>query len=119
MNQPAPLYSDATTAAGLIFTSGQIPDDSDGTVPEAMDQQVHQVFDNLDKVLTNHGSSLADILQITVYLRDIVGDFDTYNAVYRERMLPHATPARTTVEVSTFRGTKRIELQAIAKRTRP
>lgn len=54
------------------------------------------------------------MLHVTVYLRDIAGDFEIYNAVYRERMLPHATPARTTVQVANFRGDKRIELHAIA-----
>lgn len=108
------LYSETSSAVGLIFTSGQIPGDAKGFVPESMSEQVHQAFDKLEDVLRQSGSSLANVLQVTVYLLDIVGDFEIYNAVYRERMLPHATPARTTVQVATFRGDKRIELQAIA-----
>lgn len=66
-------------------------------------------------MLHEHGSSLAGVPQLTVYLLDIFGDFDTYGAVYRERMLPFATPARTTVQVARFRGAKRIEQHAIVR----
>lgn len=114
-NQPKPLYTDAVCGGGLVFTSGQIPGNPDGSVPIDMAEQVHQVFDGLDKALSTQGCTISDVLTVTVYLLDIEGDFEVYNAVYRERMLPFATPARTTVQVAKFRGQKRIELQAVAK----
>lgn len=115
MTDTQPLYSSATVGGGLIFTSGQIPGGPDGTVPTSMTEQAGQVFDSLEKALADQGGTLADVLQVTVFLGNIVDDFDDYNAVYRQRLLPHATPARTTVEVSRFRGDKRIELHAIAR----
>lgn len=110
---PAVPLTEATAGAGLIFTSGQLPRRPDGTVPDGFGEQVTQTLDNLESVLSRAGSSFAGLLKVTVYL-DSLDDFDEYNKIYRERLQPLGFPARTTVEVSRFRGACRIEMDAIA-----
>lgn len=106
-------YADIAIGGGLIFTSGQIPISDDGTVPADFGDQVSQVLSNLEATLQKVGSNLDSILKITVYL-DSLDDFDVYNRIYIEKLSTHGLPPRTTVEVSRFRGTKRIELDAVA-----
>lgn len=106
-------YADIAIGGGLIFTSGQIPISDDGTVPADFGDQVSQVLSNLEATLQKVGSNLDSVLKITVYL-DSLDDFDIYNRIYIEKLSTHGLPPRTTVEVSRFRGTKRIELDAVA-----
>lgn len=106
-------YADLATGGGLIFTSGQIPTSADGTTPEAFADQVTQTLANLEQTLQLAGAGLKDLLKVTVYLASL-DDFDEYNKIYTAKLADVGLPARTTVEVSRFRGTKRIELEAVA-----
>lgn len=106
-------YADLAIAGGLIFTSGQIPTAHDGTTPEAFGDQVTQTLANLEQTLQLAGSGLNNLLKVTVYLASL-DDFAEYNKIYIDKLKDTGLPARTTVEVSRFRGTKRIELEAIA-----
>lgn len=109
----APLpYSRATIGAGLVFTSGHLPVAEDGTTPEDFTGQVVLTLDNLENTLRAAGSSLSDLLRVNVYLASL-DDFDAYNRIYIEK-IGSDYPSRTTVEVTRFRGTKRIEIDAIA-----
>ncbi|MGY2747381.1 RidA family protein [Arthrobacter sp. UYCu723] len=110
--KPRP-YSASAATAGIIYLCGQIPARDDGTVPADIAGQVAQAFDNLEAALTQAGSSLSDLLKLTVFLADL-DEFDDYNAAYLTRLSGHPLPPRTTVEVARFRGEKRIEIDAVA-----
>lgn len=107
--------ADSTEAAGLIFTSGQLPRRANGTVAEDFDEQVTQVLDNLEATLNRAGSSFAGLLKVNVYLANL-DDFERYNKIYTARLESSGFPARTTVEVSRFRDASRLEIDAIAVR---
>lgn len=109
-NQP---YADLAVGGGLIFTSGQIPTAPDGSTPELFGDQVVQTLSNLEQTLALAGATLQSLLKVTVYLASL-DDFDEYNKIYIEKVHTAGMPTRTTVEVARFRGTKRIELEAIA-----
>jgi len=51
-----------------------------------------------DKVLEAAGTSLANVVKVGVFLRDMK-DFDTFNQVFRE-YFKGVQPARTTVEAA-------------------
>ncbi|MBX7443387.1 MULTISPECIES: RidA family protein [unclassified Arthrobacter] len=106
-------YADVAIGGGLIFTSGQIPTSADGTTPEAFGDQVKQTLENLEQTLKLAGAGLGDLLKVTVYLASL-DDFAEYNRIYTDKLTHAGLPTRTTVEVSRFRGTKRIELEAVA-----
>ena len=125
---PAPLgnYSHAIKAAGLLFVSGQgardartgkergVVLDSAGNVVEYdIAEQTKAVLNNLANVLQNAGCSLKDLVDITVFLKDM-SDFAEYNEVYSQYFNFENPPARTTVQVAGLPGNNFIEIKAIA-----
>jgi 2-iminobutanoate/2-iminopropanoate deaminase len=106
MTSPVPVpasgsgaYSPLRRAGPFIFLSGQLPIDPSTAfmAPEDIESQTRQVVANVDRLLRSADASLADIVSVTAYLRDI-SDWDSFNAVYRT-LMPSPLPARTTVGV--------------------
>jgi 2-iminobutanoate/2-iminopropanoate deaminase len=106
-------YSGAARFGELVWTAGQVPTRSDGTIPEDFAEQVAVTLDNLETTLRHAGSGLDAILKVNTYLSS-VDDFETYNTVYLERLRPYGLPPRTTVEIARFPPPMRIELEAVA-----
>lgn len=108
---PGGPYSHAVSAAGLVFLSGQRPQNpATGEIPDEVDAQTRQVLTNITSVLRTCGCNLADVVKVQVHLADL-GDFDRVNEVYKEFFQP-PYPARTTVG-SALRGI-RVEIDVIA-----
>ncbi|HEU5350288.1 MAG TPA: RidA family protein [Terracidiphilus sp.] len=111
-------YSQAIRAANLVFTAGQIPLDpaSGKVVSGGISEQTTRVLENLKAILESAGSSLANVVKATVYLKDM-GDFAAMNAVYdgymaSDEMIP---PARTTVEVARLPRDVLVEIDFVAE----
>lgn len=107
-------YSQAVRAGDLIFLSGQLPiDPSSGALLEGdVAAMTRQIFANIAAILTAAGSSLAQIVKVTVFLADM-GDFATMNGAYAE-FFPSEPPARSTVQVARLPKDARIEIEVIA-----
>ncbi|MEJ5338943.1 MAG: Rid family detoxifying hydrolase [Aquificaceae bacterium] len=100
---PKPIgpYSQAISAGGFLFLSGQIGIDPDtGKLREGFKEQARQVFENIDAILQSAGIDRSRIVRVVVYLKDM-GLFREFNTHYEEyfRDVP-VKPVRTTVEVS-------------------
>jgi 2-iminobutanoate/2-iminopropanoate deaminase len=115
---PAPFqgapYSQAISAGGLVFVSGQLalrPDHAD-IVGDSITEQTEQVFANLRSILEAAGSGLDLLVKTTVYLADL-GDFGGMNEVYA-RHVGDAPPARATIEVAALPSGAKVEIEAIA-----
>jgi 2-iminobutanoate/2-iminopropanoate deaminase len=111
--QGAP-YSQAISAAGLVFVSGQLalrPDHAE-IVGDSITEQTEQVFANLRAILEAAGTGLDRLVKTTVYLTDL-GDFTGMNEVYA-RHVGDAPPARATIEVSALPSGAKVEIEAIA-----
>lgn len=111
-------YADATVFGDLIWTSGVIPKQADGTISSSFDVQAATVVANLERVLETAGGGLDTLIKTNVYLESL-GDFPTFNEIYVERIGPHGLPPRTTVEIARFRPPMRIEIEAVAHRRNP
>jgi 2-iminobutanoate/2-iminopropanoate deaminase len=116
---PAPFqgapYSQAIKAGGFVFVSGQLglaPGASE-MVGSTIGEQTEQVFDNLEVILTEAGSSLERIVKTTVFLADLA-DFQGMNEVYARRV-GDSPPARSTIEVAGLPSGALVELEAIAE----
>jgi 2-iminobutanoate/2-iminopropanoate deaminase len=99
----------------LLFLSGQAPIDGNGQLVGVGDfaAQAAQVFANLERVLRAGGSSLANVLKVTIFLRDM-GNFPKIVAL-RGRYFTPPYPADTIVEVSSLYSPEAlIEIEAIA-----
>ena len=107
-------YSQAVTADGLVFASGQIALDpaSGQLAPGGVDRQTEQVLRNLSAVLEAAGSSLDLVIKTTIYLANM-DDFATVNEAYG-RFFSVDPPARATVEVSRLPKGALVEIDAIA-----
>ncbi len=115
---PRPIgpYSQAIIAGDLIFVSGQIPiDPSTGRiVSDDFKEQVRRALENVKAILEAGGSSLDDVVKVTVYLKD-PSKFQDFNQVYSE-YFKGSFPARTTVFVNDLPAGAQIEVDVIAVR---
>ncbi|MCC6176995.1 MAG: RidA family protein [Chloroflexi bacterium] len=114
----ARAYSPAVAFGDLIFTSGlTAADPVSGAIPTGIEAQTRRCFEKLDDILQAGGSSLGQVLRVTVYLTDVAAQQAPMTAVYRE-VFPADPPARTTVQVAALSSPdKLIEIEAIAART--
>lgn len=107
-------YSQAITANGLVYCSGQVALDPATGEPVTGDVSVQtaRVIDNLEAVLVAAGSDLAHVVKTTVYLTDL-GAFATMNTVYAARFGDHR-PARATVGVASLPKGLQVEIDCVA-----
>ena len=116
-NAPAAIgpYSQAVVSNGFAFVSGQVPlDPATGKIIDGdIAGQTQQVLENLKAVLEACGSSLAQVVKTTVYLKDM-GEFAGMNEVFA-RYFPENPPARATIEAARLPRDVRIEIDCIAE----
>ncbi len=107
-------YSQAVVANGFAFLSGQIPIDpaTNKLIEGDAAAQTVRVLENLKGVLEACGSSLAQVVKTTVFLK-YMGDFAAMNEVYG-RYFPENPPARATVEAARLPRDVRIEIECVA-----
>lgn len=112
--RPAGHYTPGLVYNGLVFVSGQGPEDPRtgqfaGTTIEV---QTEQALRNVEAILQAAGSGLDRVLQMTIYLTDI-GLWPGMNAAYSRVMGSHK-PTRAAVPVRDMNPGMLIEIQAIA-----
>ena len=113
--EPISHYTDAVRFGNLLFISGMVGVDAQGRVIGKGDvvAQARATFDNLKHILESEGASFADVLKVTVYLRN-VEDRARINPV-RAEFFGDARPASTLVEVSKLVAPELlIEVEAVA-----
>ncbi len=111
-------YAQAIRTGSLVFTAGQIALDpvTGLVVPGGIAEQTTRVLENLKAILEAAGSSLAQTVKATVFLKDF-NDFAAMNAVYGAYLAPAgiAAPARSTVEVSRLPKDVLVEIELVAE----
>ncbi|HEX4925084.1 MAG TPA: Rid family hydrolase [Bdellovibrionales bacterium] len=126
--KPVGAYPHARRVGDLLYLSGvgprqpgtnEIPGgpvrDSQGK-PLNYDvaAQTHAVIKNVKDILEASGSSLENVLDVSVFLIDMDRDFPTFNKVYAE-YFGTIQPTRTTVAVTALPTPIAVELKVIAK----
>lgn len=99
----------------LLFISGQTALNDDGKLVGVgdFDTQAQKAFENLEKVLKAGGSSLKNIVKVTIMLRDM-GNFEKI-VTLRAKYFTAPYPADTILEVSSlFSPDALIEIEATA-----
>ncbi|HUO36122.1 MAG TPA: RidA family protein [Candidatus Acidoferrum sp.] len=109
-------FSDGIVAGNTLYIAGQQGTDAKGNLPDGIGPQTQAALDNIAKVVKQAGFQMSDIVSVTVYLSDI-HDFPEMNKVYRT-VLPDPKPARATVQVAGLVNGAKIEISAIAVKTR-
>ena len=110
---PRAAYSTYVQTGGLIFIAGQVAiDPQSGSIPATFDEQLKLVFQNLKAILEAAGSSLADIVKTTVFLKDI-SDYPLFDKIYQS-YFPDGYPARSTIVTDLVREEFLVEIEAVA-----
>lgn len=107
-------YSQAIKTGNTIYVSGQLPINPETGNFDADDIKVQtkRSIENIKAILKEAGYSLADVVKMTVFLKDIA-EFGDMNAVYAE-FFKEPFPARAAFQVAALPKNARIEIEAIA-----
>ncbi|GBE30594.1 MAG TPA: RidA family protein [Bacteroidetes bacterium] len=108
-------YNQAIAAKGsFLFTAGQIPLDPETgeIVGNTIEEQTRQTLNNLQAVVEAGGSSLPNVVKVTVFLKDM-NDFAVVNGIYGEFFTDDA-PARSAVEVVRLPKDVLVEMECVA-----
>ena len=106
-------YSQGIKVNNVFYSSGQIPLTTAGEIVSGgVEEQTHQVFQNLQAVLAEAGSSLNHVIKATVFIKDM-DEFPVINEVYGSYFQEHQ-PARSCVEVARLPKDVKVEIEVIA-----
>jgi 2-iminobutanoate/2-iminopropanoate deaminase len=112
--RPSFPYTPVVVSGDLVVTAGQVANDATGAVvADEIEGQTRQVLDNVRACLAGAGCTLADVIKVNAFLTDL-GNFDVYNAVYRE-YFSEPYPARTTVGAALAPGLL-VEIEVMARK---
>src|SRR5579872_902596 len=81
----------------LLFIAGQAGIDESGQILQGLEAQVKQSFENIRRVVIDAGGSMANVVRITGYLRDMKA-LEVYTKIVSEFFAGNL-PAATVVEV--------------------
>jgi reactive intermediate/imine deaminase len=112
--KPGGHYSHVAVANGFAFVSGQLPIDVEGVklADASFEVQAAQVLANVHAALESVGSSVAQLVQVRVYIVDIE-NWASFNRIY-ERWAGPSRPARAVVPVPQLHYGFQIEVEATA-----
>ncbi|MEY3276810.1 MAG: hypothetical protein RL153_2078 [Verrucomicrobiota bacterium] len=115
--KPVPLsklpFSPSRQAGGTLYVSGQVPRTAEGAdVRESVEAETRQVMDNIGRILKEKGYTFDDVVNATVYLKDIQ-DYPEMNKVYAS-YFKNGFPARATVGGVEIVFGFRVEISCVA-----
>jgi len=96
----------------LLFISGQVPENAEGSVPDGFEAQCEQAWRNVIAVLEAAGLGVGHLVKITTFLSDrsqVVA-----NRAIRRKMLAGHEPALTVMVAEIIDGKWLLEIEAIA-----
>ena len=115
-NAPAPIgpYSQAVTANGFLFVSGQIPSNpSTGEIVSGdIKAEAKQVMENIKAILSEAQLNFSNVVKTSIFLTDM-GNFAQVNEVYGTYFTDQF-PARETVQVAALPKNVNVEVSVIA-----
>jgi 2-iminobutanoate/2-iminopropanoate deaminase len=111
-----PYSQGVTTSAGtLLFTAGQLGMDPESgqIVPGGIAAECERALQNLKHVLEAGGSSMDQVLKVTVFLASME-EFAVMNEIYQS-YFGSPYPARSAFQVAQLPKGGRVEIEAVAR----
>ena len=106
-------YSQAVKVNGFLFISGQIPlDPSTMELVEGIENQINQVFENINQILKAGGMDFSNVVKLSVLLEDL-SHFEKVNEIMAS-IFSKPYPARAAYEVSKLPKGSSVEIETIA-----
>ncbi|MES2360953.1 MAG: RidA family protein [Pseudomonadota bacterium] len=115
MAPPGGHYSHAVIAGGLVFVSGQLPITPSGERLNhaSFEEQATQTLANVQAALEAAGSTVAQLVQVRVYITSI-GNWPAFNQLY-EAWAGLSMPARAVVPVPELHYGFAVEVEAVGQ----
>ena len=112
---PAPIgpYNQAIVVNDTIYISGQVCIDpvSGNLKNKDIQEETHQVMQNLKAILQEAGMSFNDVVKTTIFIMDM-NQFSTINEIYG-KYFEADFPARETVQVSALPKFVNVEISMV------
>ena len=106
-------YSQAVKVNGFLFISGQIPlDPSTMELVEGIENQINQVFENINQILKADGMDFSNVVKLSVLL-DNLSHFEKVNEIMAS-IFSKPYPARAAYEVSKLPKASSVEIETSA-----
>ena len=106
-------YSQAVKVNGFLFISGQIPlDPSTMELVKGIENQINQVFENINQILKADGMDFSNVVKLSVLLKDL-SHFEKVNEIMAS-IFSKPYPARAAYEVSKLPKGSSVEIETIA-----
>ena len=106
-------YSQAVKVNGFLFISGQIPlDPSTMELVVGIENQINQVFENINQILKADGMDFSNVVKLSVLLDDL-SHFEKVNEIMAN-IFSKPYPARAAYEVSKLPKGSSVEIETIA-----
>ncbi|MFT6970761.1 MAG: 2-iminobutanoate/2-iminopropanoate deaminase [Roseivirga sp.] len=112
-------FSDAVIVDDIIYLSGQVGN-MPGTLelaPGGLAAEAKQAIENMKTLLEANGSSLEDVIKVTVMMADI-SEWAEFNQEYTKFFNGEKKPARSAFGTNGLALDARLEIECIALRTR-
>jgi len=114
-----PLFSQGIRSGGWVFLSGQQGVDEAGHAPKGdIKMQTEQTLKNVEMLLGAAGASFADIVHVTLYLRDPLRDYqglnEARNPFYEQRFPADGYPASSAIRGPSPAEDVLVEMEVIA-----
>ncbi len=104
-------FNNGIQVGDMLFIAG-----TEGVISGDIEAETRSALEKIKAVLDAAGFQVGDIVQVTVYLKDI-NDFQKMNGVYRA-FFPDPKPTRTTVEVARLVNDARVEITSVAVKSK-
>ncbi len=109
---PTGPFNQAIRVGNMVFTSGQAGRNRETGKMGDIRDQARRCIGNIGAILEEAGATLADVVKVTVFLRN-PEDAPAFNDVYRE-LMPEPLPARSSAYVQLKNPDMLVEMEAIA-----
>jgi 2-iminobutanoate/2-iminopropanoate deaminase len=109
---PSGPFNQAIRVGNMVFTSGQAGRNRETGVMGDIHDQARRCLGNIAGVLEAAGASLADVVKVTVFLRN-AADWKGFNEEY-VKLMPEPLPARTSAIVDLKSPDMLCEVECIA-----
>ena len=107
-------FSDVVRVGNMLYLSGKLGTDSSGKLaPGGIGPETKQTMENIKTTLEKNGSSLDNVVKVTVMLADIK-EWADMNAVYVTFFKKERMPARSAFGTSGLALNARVEIECIA-----
>lgn len=109
---PTGPFNQAIRIGNLVFTAGQAGRNRDTGQMGDIRDQARRCIANIEAILNAAGATLADVVKVTVFMRD-PSLSPAFNEEYR-KLFPEPLPARSSAYVNLRSPDMLVEMEAIA-----